>query len=120
MSMIWSNRKFKASVNDLRVPTVLEQAVDVDDGEGGEVRTWQPQTGTIMVADQIRHAVYIAEGGQQMVENLHIIILRYNAAVTSGARWRFNGKFGIWYIKTVNDPLNNRQWLVASCTEEAP
>lgn len=118
MSMNFKN--FKASVNDLRIPTVLEQATDTDDGEGGVVRTWAPQTGTIFVQDVVRRATYIAEGQQMMVEDLHQVTMRYKPNVTSGAKWRFNGEFGIWYIKTIVDPDNDRHWLVAVCTEEAP
>ena len=118
--MVLNFKDFKTSVNQLKTPTVLEKAVDTPDDQGGQVRTWVPQTGTIWCYDVVRRAVYVGEGGQEIVEVLHIVTMRYNPAVESGAKWRFNGPYGVWYIKEIVDPLNDKHWHVGVSTEVEP
>lgn len=118
--MVLNFANWKASVNQLKTPTVLERATDVDDDQGGQTRTWVPQTGTIWCRDLVRRAVYIGEGGQQVVDVMHVVTLRYNPNLESGSRWRLNGPFGVWYVKEVVDPLSDRHWHVAVCTEIEP
>jgi head-tail adaptor len=109
----------KHSVNELRIPTTLELAVDAPDDQGGVRRTWQIFQRQVWVGDKIFRAMYFSEGGQLEVQNLHRVTMRYTLGIRGAAKMRFNGQFGIWYIKTVNDPDNQRHWLVCDCTEVA-
>lgn len=115
--MSYSPKKFRASANELRIPTVLEKYVNVDDGQGGFTQTWVAQTGTIWCGQQPWRAAFTTEGGGMLVQLKYRVLVRYISGLQMGDRWRLNGPFGIWYVESVNDPLNDRHWMVLTCSE---
>lgn len=117
--MSFSPKPFKASINQLKLPTVLEKLVDTDDLQGGDTEAWLAQTGTLWAAEQQKVASFRTEGGEMLVEVKHHILMRWfpTLAVLGSDRWRFNGPFGIWYIESVNDPSNDQKWAICICSE---
>lgn len=113
-------RSFKGDVNKLRLPTVVEKAVDVNTSSGGTSRAWQATTGTIYIYDLPLLLSEFDTAGQVRTQVRHEVTLRYMdlSLIGGDLKYRFNGPFGIWYIQDVVDPLNTRQWLACVCQEQ--
>ena len=101
----------------LRTPLDLQAVSLVPDGDGGQIRHWQPVATVFALVEPVSALTRFA-AAQALEEISHRVTLRFRQGVTAGMRFVRSGRNLV--ILTVHDPDETARYLVCLVREDTP
>jgi SPP1 family predicted phage head-tail adaptor len=99
----------------MRARLTLQQPVDVGDGQGGVVRSWQ-DVANVWAKVEPQSVSRDEQGVAEIATVSHVIIIRYRQDLARG--WRLTKGNRIFTLQTWRDPDESQRFLLLECAEE--